>query len=69
MPHKRCQSECLEVVNRDCAGIDIGKYVHNVAVDLHGATCPPLSPYHPKMKMIPYSFSDRALPTHHGIIT
>ena len=34
MPRKRRRkTESLEVVNRDCAGIDIGKDVHYVAVD------------------------------------
>ncbi len=33
MPRKRRRSESLQVVNRDCAGIDIGKDVHYVAVD------------------------------------
>ena len=34
MPRKRRRkAESLEVVNRDCAGIDIGKDVHYVAVD------------------------------------
>ena len=34
MPRKRRRkTENLEVVNRDCAGIDIGKDVHYVAVD------------------------------------
>ena len=33
MPRKRGRAESLEVVNRNCAGIDIGKNVHYVAVD------------------------------------
>ena len=34
MPRKRRgQAESLEIVTRDCAGIDIGKDTHYVAVD------------------------------------
>ncbi len=33
MPRRRRRAESLEVVKRDCAGIDVGKDVHYLAVD------------------------------------
>ena len=45
MPRKRKRTKSLEVVNRDCAGIDIGKDTHHVRVDPERGADPVRSVY------------------------